>query len=112
MRQANRYSQMERYMSCALILDLVLFIAYLIAAGNGIIWLKAILFILTIALSLLCLAYLYLTKELLKQRSFWMSVCAGAIAICLLFSLILNFPSPSPYQDRGETQTDTVQSET
>lgn len=110
-RQDNRYNQMERYMSFALIIDLILFIAFLIAAGNGIIWLKVILCILTLILSLLCLAYLYLTKELLRQRSLWMSVCAAAIAICLLFSLILNFPSPSPYQNSTTNENNTVQTD-
>ena len=94
----SRYKQMERYMCCALLVDLIVFIFYLIAAGNGIIWLKVILAIVTILLSGLCLAFLYMSKELLNQRSLWMSVSAGAIVICLLFSLLLNFPSPNPYK--------------
>lgn len=96
-QQNNRYNQMERYMCIALVLDLIFFITYLIAAGNGIIWLKITMVILTLVLSFLCLAYLYLTQELLKQRSLWMSVSAVAIAVCLLFSVLLNFPSPRPY---------------
>lgn len=111
MKQAdNRYKKMEQYMSLILIVDLILFIFFLIAAGNGIIWLKVILFILTLLVSGLCLAYLYLSQELLKQRSLWMSAAAAAIAICLLFSLILNFPSPSPYPDdvkQGISTTET-----
>lgn len=95
--QKKRYQKMQYMMCGALALDLVLFIVYLIAAGNGIVWLKVIIAILAILLSLLCLAYLYLTKEILRQRSLWMSVMAAAITICLLFSLILNFPSPNPY---------------
>ena len=95
--QKTRYQKMQLKMCAALALDLILFIVYLIVAGNGIIWLKVIIAILAILLSLLCLAFLYLTKELLRQRSLWMSVMAAAIAICLLFSLILNFPSPNPY---------------
>lgn len=94
----SRYKQMEQYMCCALLADLLIFIFYLIAAGNGIIGLKVILAILTILLSGLCLAFLYKSKELFNQRSLWMSFSAGAILICLLFSLILNFPSPNPYK--------------
>ena len=93
----NRYSQMERYMVFALILDLIFFITYLIAAGNAIVWLKITMVILTLVLSFLCLAYLYLTQELLKQRSLWMSVAAVSITVCLLFSVLLGFPSPRPY---------------
>lgn len=95
----SRYKKMEQYMSLVLIADLFLFIAYLIAAGNGIIWLKVILFIFTLLLAILCLAYLYLSQEITKQRSLWMTTAAFAIAICLLFSLVLNFPSPNPYRD-------------
>lgn len=95
--QKNRLQKMQLTMCGTLALDLVLFVIYLIAAGNGIIWLKVIIAILAILLSLLCLAFLYLSKELLRPRSLWMSVMAAAITICLLFSLILNFPSPNPY---------------
>lgn len=101
----KRYRQMEQHMTYALLADLVLFILFLITAGNGIIWLKVILAILTIALSGLCLAYLYLTQELLRQRSFWMSVSAAAILVCLLFSLILNYPSPHKYKNDNTSQT-------
>lgn len=95
-KQPNRYQQMERYMCMTLALDLALFILYLVCAGSGIIWLKAICAILTILISGLCLVFLYLTKELLRERSLWMSVSAAAIALCVIFSLILNFPSPNP----------------
>lgn len=98
-QRGNRYKEMERYMTLALIADAVLFVLYLICAGIGIIWLKVILAILSIALSGLCLAYLYLSKELLRQRSFWMSVCAAAVLVCVVFSLILNFPSPNKYKN-------------
>lgn len=94
----NRYQTMERNMILVLLGDLALFVAYLIAAGNGIIWLKVILFILTISLSVLCLVFLYISEELFKQRSLWMGTAAAAIAVCILFSLILNFPSPNPYR--------------
>jgi len=97
-QRSNRYKEMERYMTLALIANAVLFVLYLICAGSGIIWLKVILAILCIALSGLCLAYLYFSKELLRQRSFWMTACAGAVLICVVASLILNFPSPNKYK--------------
>lgn len=109
--QQNRYKTMERTMCLALAADLILFIAYLIAAGNGILWMKVIFSILTIILAVLCLAFLYLTGELRKQRSLWMGTAAAAIVICLLFSLILRFPSPSPYKqaDNPGSNTSTVE---
>ena len=103
-RKQNRYKEMERYMICALVLDLILFIVFLISAGSGIIWLKVITAIIAIALSGLCLGFLYLSKELLRQRSLWMSVSAAAILVCLLFSLVLNFPCPNPYTLQKDQQ--------
>lgn len=107
-KKNNRYQIMERNMILILIGDLLLFIAYLVAAGNGIIWLKVILAIVTILLSVLCLIFLYLSGELLKQRSLWMGTASAAIAVCILFSLILNYPSPSPYR---QTETGSISSD-
>lgn len=106
-KDQSRYKQMERYMCCTLAADLLIFIAYLIAAGNGIVWLKVIFAILTILVSCLCLVFLYLSKELLRPRSLWMSVSSAAILICLLFSLILNFPSPNPYKQADKSNIST-----
>lgn len=98
-KRNERYLQMEKVMTRVLLGDLAVFILYLIFAGIGIIWLKVITAIISIFVSVLCLAYLFLTQELLKKRSLWMSISAGAIAVCILFSLILNIPSPNPYKD-------------
>lgn len=95
-KKNNRYLQFERYMTIALGLSLFLFIIFLIASGTGTIWLKATTAIVNILIALLCLGYLYLTHELLRRRSLWMSASAAAILICTLFSLILQFPSPVP----------------
>ena len=92
----NRYKQMQFYLMIALIAAFVLFILYLIVAGNAIIWLKVILAVLIFIISLGILALQYLTQELLRRRSLWITLGAAAIALCLLFSLILNFPSPNP----------------
>ena len=92
----NRYLQMRKYMTYSLCGDLAMFILYLIAAGTGVIWLKVLTSIVIILTSSLCLAFLYLTQEIFKKRSFWMTAAAGAILICLLYSLFLNFPCPAP----------------
>lgn len=99
-QKPNRYKVMERYMTYALCLDAVLFILYMIVAGNGIVWLKVILTLLCLALSGALLWFLYTTKELLRQRSFWITAGAAAIALCLLISLVLNFPSPNKYKQQ------------
>ncbi len=101
-QKPNRYKVMERYMTYALCLDAVLFILYMIVAGNGIIWLKVILTLLCLALSGALLWFLYTTKELLRQRSLWITAGAAAIALCLLISLVLNFPSPNKYKQQKD----------
>ena len=92
----NRYNQLQQIISLALIGAFLLFIFYLIAAGNEIIWLKVVLSILIFIVCLATIAYLFMTKELLRPRSIWMTLAAAAIALCLLLSLILHFPSPNP----------------
>ena len=87
---------MERNITIALIVDFILFIVFLIASGNGTTWLKVLSFIMILLLSGLCLSVLYLTKEILRQRSLWMTVAITAVAVCAFFSLILRYPSPNP----------------
>lgn len=95
-KKNERYLQFEKYMTIALGISLFLFVVFLVASGTGTIWLKATTAIINILLTPMCLAYLYLTQELLRRRSMWMSSIAAAILICTLFSLILQFPSPVP----------------
>ena len=94
MASQNRYKEMEQYLTIFLIASTVDFILYLIFAGAGIIWLKVITAIFAILLPVLCLTLLYLTKELLKQRSLWMTTGFFGIFLCTVVSLIANFPSP------------------
>ncbi len=94
MKKQGRYRQIEQFMTVLLLLSLAMFIIFLIASGSGILWLKVICSIITILLCGLSLAILYMTRLLWKPRSLWMTMSAGSIVICLLFSLILNFPSP------------------
>ena len=95
-RNRNRYKDMEQKVTFALAIDLLLFIVYLIAAGNAVIWLKVITTLFAFVISLGVLAFLYLSRELLRRRSLWMTAMAASIFVCILFSLILNFPAPAP----------------
>lgn len=90
----NRYQKMVQIMTGILALDLLLFILYLISAGMGITWAKVITAIFSILISGAVLGYLYLSKELLRPRSRWMSAAGAAILICTLISLITVFPRP------------------
>ena len=91
-KQNKRYLQMQKVMTRILIGDAVAFLLYLIFAACGVIWLKVILAVGMFVVSGGCLAFLYLTRELTRRRSLWMTTASGGILICLLFSLILNFP--------------------
>ena len=95
-KNQNRYKDMEQKVTFALAIDLLLFIVYLIAAGNAVIWLKVITTLFAFVISLGVLAFLYLSRELLRRRSLWMTALAASIFVCILFSLILNFPAPAP----------------
>ncbi len=92
----NRYRQLEQVVSLALLGAFALFIFYLIAAGNEIVWLKAVLSVLIFLICAGCLGFLFLSQELLRPRSLWMTLAAAAIALCLLLSLILHYPCPNP----------------
>ena len=87
---------MERYLTYALLADAALFVLYLLIAGLGIAWFKVTLAILDIAISGMVLDYLYMTGELTKLRSRWLVAGFGAIALVILVSLLLNYPSPDP----------------
>lgn len=91
-RRKNPFKELMQYMSYAIITDGILFVVYLIVAGQGIIWLKAITSILAILLSCLCLYVLYKLGELFSQRSLWMTVGAISVIVCTLVSLLLKFP--------------------
>ena len=95
-KRNSRFKKMEFYITIALCADAAIFLAYLIFAGIGLTALKIISAIMCIAISGVALYQLFVSHELLRRRSIWMSLSAACIIICILFSLILNFPSP-PY---------------
>ena len=94
MARVSRYKQLEQMMARILIADVVIFALYALFAGLGVIALKVIFAIVTIILSGMCLAFLYTNGELKKRRSLWMVVGFVGILVCLLVSLICNYPSP------------------
>ena len=90
----NRYREMEQFMTKILLGDAAVFLLYLLFAGLGIGFLKVLTAIIAIAASGLSLAFLYLNGEIKKRRSRWMVMGYAAIVVCLLVSLVLNYPSP------------------
>ena len=95
MAKRNRYREMENLMTKIILGDALIFLLYLISAGLGWTVLKVITAIIAIFGSVLCLGWLYLTKEFGRRRSLWMVTGFIAIAVCVIVSLILNYPTPS-----------------
>lgn len=88
----NDYKVLDRYMTYALIGTAIAFALYLLFALLGVIWLKVILSILIFLACAGILAVLYLTGEIGKLRSRWMTFGAGCTAFTLLISLITGCP--------------------
>ena len=91
----SRYKRMETVITAVLCVDVLIFLAYLIFAGNGMVGLKIVSTILCFLISGAVLYFLYVTRELLRKRSLWMSLAAACVIVCILFSLILKFPAPA-----------------
>ena len=91
-----RYKHIDQLLTRVIIADTAVFILYLIFASIGLVALKVITAIIALIGSALCLAYLYKLGEFNKGRSRWLVMGFGAIILCTLVSLILNYPSPAP----------------
>ena len=95
MAKRNRYREMESLMTKIILGDVLVFVLYLLCAGLGWTVLKVITAIIAIFGSLLCLGWLYLTGEFPRRRSLWMVTAFACIALCVLVSLVLNYPCPT-----------------
>lgn len=91
-KRNNRYRQFDMLMTKVVLGDVFIFLLYLLSAATGIGFLKAMTAIIAILGSGLCLGYLFLTQELLKKRSLWMTLSFAAIILLTLLSLICKVP--------------------
>lgn len=91
----NRYKELEQLMTVLLIATALDFVLFLIFSGVGVLWVKVVTAIFAILMPLLCLVFLYLSKEILRQRSLWLTTAFASILVCTIVSLICNFPSPA-----------------
>lgn len=94
MAKRNRYRELEKKVTLMIAADVAVFVLYLLVAGAGVIALKVITAIVAIIASLLALGFLFMSGELLKKRSLWMSVAFASVLLCTIVSLICNFPAP------------------
>ncbi|MBQ3192057.1 MAG: hypothetical protein IJB59_00620 [Oscillospiraceae bacterium] len=95
-RNRNRYREMEKNMTKIILLDVLVFIGYLVCAAFGWAVLKVITAIIAVFGSLLCVGWLYLTGEFTRRRSLWMVTTFICIVICVVVSLVLGYPAPAP----------------
>lgn len=95
-RSHNRYREMETIMTKVLIGDGAAFLLYMFAASRVGGWavVKGIAAFFAIAISLLGLVWLYMTKEFTRRRSLWMVTVCISILACILVSLCLGYPCP------------------
>lgn len=94
-RSRNRYREMESIMTKVLIGDGLAFLLYMFAASRVGAWgvIKGIAAFLAIAISVLSLVWLFMTKEMTRRRSLWMVTACVSILACILVSLCLGYPS-------------------
>ena len=86
----NPHQELEKFLSTGLLANAAVFVLYLLFAG--IVWLKVIFAILAILTPVAGLALLFLSRELLRQRSLWLTTGYFSLLICTVVSLILAFP--------------------
>ena len=94
MASRKRYKELEQMMTRILVADVAVFALFVLFAGLGVVAMKVICAIVTIIVSAMCLAFLYMTGELRKRRSLWMVVGFISILACLLVSLLCHYPAP------------------
>ena len=95
MAKRNSYREFEGLMIKVILVDIAVFVLYLVFAWKDIAALKVITAIIAIVGSLLSLAWMFLTGELTRRRSFWMLTAFVCILLCVVVSLLLGYPCPS-----------------
>ena len=94
MASRKRYKELEQMMCRILIADVAVFALFLLFAALGVVAMKVVCAIAVIIVSAMCLAFLYMTGELKKRRSLWLVVGYAGVLLCLLVSLLCNYPAP------------------
>lgn len=95
-RNRNRYREMESIMTKLLIGGGAAFLLYMFAASRvgGWVVIRGIAAVAAIAVSVLGIVWLYLTREFTRRRSLWMVTACISILACMLVSLFLGYPCP------------------
>ena len=95
-KKRNTFKKLELQMTYVVGADLIMFLLFLLSSGFGVGWLKVLMAIFSLALSVLAIGFLVLIGEHTKARSRWLFAAFGSIAVVILFSLFLGYPAPAP----------------
>lgn len=93
-RRRNTFRTFERMMTRVILGTLAVFLLMLVASAGGIRWLKWLLAITVMLVSLLNCALLVLKQEHRRRRSWWLLASFVSLLACTLASLLLGFPAP------------------
>ena len=88
------FKQLESKLSMVIGAHLILFGLYLLFAAYAITWLKVILALAGMALSVVGVGFLVLIGEHKRRRSLWLLCAFGSIGVCILMSLLTGVPGP------------------
>lgn len=90
----NRFRDLEQFLTILIFAMTAIFIFYLFMAGSGMAVLKVIAVVLIAAIAAFGLWLLVKSRELLRQRSIWMTLSFVCCLICTLVSLLTGYPGP------------------
>ena len=93
-RNRNAFRKFESLMTKVILGTLVLFLLMLAAAAIGIGWLKWLLAVTVLLVSVMGTALLVLKQEHRRRRSLWMLASFVSFLACTLVSLIAGYPAP------------------
>ena len=93
-RQRNAFRKLEEMLTYVILSASVLFLLMLVAAANGVGWLKWFLAVPVILVSILGGGMLVLKQEHKRRRSWWMLASFFGLFACTLVSMIIGFPAP------------------
>ena len=93
-KKKNTFRNFENLLTKVILGTLALFLLMLVAAANGIGWLKWFLALLVLLVSAAGTALLVLKQEHRRRRSWWMLASFLGLFACTLVSMLVGFPAP------------------
>ena len=93
-KKRNTFRKLEQMLTRVILGTVVVFVLMLVASANGIGWLKWLLALPVMIVSILGVSMLILKQEHKRRRSWWMLASFAGLLLCTLVSLIARFPAP------------------